>query len=317
MTLGSMQEQGSNAPQQDALSQRARALLAARNGPPDQAAMVLRTTTALDDDDLIAVLRDGDLDQQLAIARRESLSPLLTAALAECGAPAAVAVMLENRDAKIAPATLSALIERSREVIAYRVPLLQRPELDAMQAARLYLWVSPALRDHIARHYPVDRAQLDRDRAAEGDGPAVRTDQAPAAALIGHLRQGEPLQFEASFARLMQLRITSMRRIIEDRAGDHLAVACRAAGFTREQFQDAYRLLQSATTRLPASGHAANGHVAASGHPALLPLAAIYDRIDEQHAIATIKRWRREPTASLSTLPAPSDAGPLPVPAIS
>jgi hypothetical protein len=204
------------------------------------------------------------------------------------------------------------LVERSRDVMALRVPLLERPELDAVHAARLYLWVSPALREHIARHYPIDREQLDRERSANGGKPGsgepqVRSDEAPAAALIGHLRQGEPLQFEASFARLMRLRITSMRRIIEDRAGDHLAVACRAAGFTREQFQDAYRLLQSASARQPL----------AHSQPALVPLGAIYDRIDEKHALETLKRWRREPTASLSPLVASSESSPLPVPAIS
>ncbi|MCK6454681.1 MAG: DUF2336 domain-containing protein [Alphaproteobacteria bacterium] len=310
MTLGSMIDHGGEALPESA-SQRDRVLSAALNGPPDRAALLLRTTTALSDDDLIAVVRDGGLDHQLAVARRERLSRKLTAALAAHGAPACVAAMLENRDAKIAPATLSALVERSRDVIAYRVPLLERPELEAAQASRLYLWVSPALRDHIARHFPIDRAELDRLRAKEGDLAGARVDEAPAATLIGHLRQGEPLQFEASFARLMRLRITSMRRIIEDRAGDHLAVACRAAGFTREQFQDAYRLLQAATTRLPT---AQPGLGLPTG---LVPLGMIYDRIDEKHAQETVKRWRREPTASLTAPPAPSDQGPLPAPAIS
>ncbi len=310
MTLGSMIDHGGDT-QQDSVSQRDRALLAARNGPPDRAALLLRTTTALSDDDLIGIVRMGDLEQQLAIARRERLSRRLTAALAEHGVPASVAAMLENRDAKIAPATLSALVERSREVIAYRVPLLERPELDAAQASRLYLWVSPALRDHIARHFPIDRAALDRARAHEGDHPGAHTDEAAPDMLLGHLRQGEPLLFEASFARLMRLRITAMRRIIEDRAGDHLAVACRAAGFTREQFQDAYRLLQAATTRLPTAQPGAGMPIG------LVPLAMIYDRIDEKHALETVRRWRREPTASLTPLPASADPAPLPVSAIS
>jgi uncharacterized protein (DUF2336 family) len=313
MTLSSEFDQQNDArpdavsPPPVAASQRDRVLQAACSGPPERAALLLRTTTALGEDDLIMLVRGGRLEQQQAIARRERVSPKLAAAIVEHGSPAAVATMLENRDAKIAPATLSLLIEQSRDVIAYRVPLLERQELEADQAARLYLWVSPALREHIARHYPIDRAQLDRDRSAESDVKVERQDQAPPATLIGHLRQGEPLQFEASFARLMRLRITSMRRIIEDRGGDHLAVACRAAGFTREQFQDAYRLLQSATARVPLS----------PSQPELVPLATIYDRIDENHALAMIKRWRREPTASLSPLNPATETPPLPVPAIS
>lgn len=254
-----------------------------RLGEPE-ALTRLRTSEALSEGELIDIVRACGVSQQAAIARRSDLTPALCEALAEVAAPTAVAAMLENESARIARHTLAELVERSREVIAFRVPLLRRRELDATLAARLYTWVSPPLREFIARSFPIDvalleRARLERDRR----GPAASPDGAPSS-LVEFLRQGQNLSFEASFARLVGLRITAVRRILEDRAGDRLAVACRASGFTQQQFQDAYRLIQSTMARVSPGAAAASAP----------RLASLYDRIDPEEARRTLKRWRRE-----------------------
>jgi hypothetical protein len=208
--------------------------------------------------------------------------------------------MLENDSARIGRPTLARLVERSREVIALRVPLLRRRELDATLAARLYTWVSPPLREFIARNFPIDAPSLDRERLErDGGEPAARPAGAPSS-LVECLRQGQNLSFEASFARLVGLRITAVRRILEDRAGDRLAVACRACGFTSEQFQDSYRLIQSTMARV-------SPRAAAAGAPRL---ASLYDRIDPEQARQTLKRWRRE----ISDSPDQAFNGPASVP---
>src|SRR5262249_5247517 len=143
-------------------------------------------------------------------------------------------------------------------------------------------WVSPPLREFIARSFQLDIAALDRQR--QGDETAVPTATDAAAGLVEHLRQGQNLTFEASFARLIGLRITAVRRILEDRAGDRLAVACRASGFSNQQFQDAYRLIQSTMARV-------SPKAVSIGAPRL---ASLYDRIDPAEARQTLKRWRRE-----------------------
>jgi uncharacterized protein (DUF2336 family) len=245
----------------------------------------LRTSDALGDGELIDIVRSARVAQQTAIARRASLSPALCEALAETAAPTAVAAMLENDSARINYSTLARLVERSREVIAFRVPLLRRRELDAALAARLYTWVSPPLREFIARSFPIDVAELERTRLERSETDPVALPEAGApSSLVEFLRQGQNLSFEASFARLVGLRITAVRRILEDRAGDRLAVACRASGFTSQQFQDAYRLIQSTMARTSPSA-------AAAGAPRL---ASLYDRIDPEEARRTLKRWRRE-----------------------
>lgn len=254
-----------------------------------------------DDSALIARVRSGVAADQLAIARMPSLSPAVADALAEIAAPTIVAAMLENDQARIGDGTIAALVDRSRDVIAFRVPLLRRKELTQGHAARLYLWVSPPLREFIARSFQLDTETLERQRqggvsreapAQTGDGPA---------GLVEHLRQGENLTFEASFARLIGLRITAVRRILEDRAGDRLAVACRATGFSNQQFQDAYRLIQSTMARV-------SPRAASIGAPRL---ASLYDRIDPAEARQTLKRWRREISDPSDAVPFAADSTPL------
>ena len=109
---------------------------------------------------------------------------------------------------------MSTLVERSRDVIAFRVPLLRRRELTKAHAARLYLWVSPPLREFIVRSFQLEIEPLERERL-DGEAreqPAAPSGDAPAG-MVEFLRQGQNLTFEASFARLIGLRITAVRRM--------------------------------------------------------------------------------------------------------
>lgn len=258
---------------------------------------------AADESALIAQIRSGAIADHWSIARRPSLSPAAVDALAEVAAPTVIAAMLENDQASIGPQTLSKLVERSRDVIAFRVPLLRRRELTKAHAARLYLWVSPPLREFIARSFQLEVEPLERERLGGEvrELPAPVAGDAPAG-MVEFLRQGQNLTFEASFARLIGLRITAVRRILEDRAGDRLAVACRASGFSKQEFQDAYRLIQSTMARV--SPRAASISVPR--------LASLYDRIDPGEARQTLKRWRREISDTApDALPYRADASPL------
>lgn len=253
---------------------------------------------ALDDGALIALVRSKSVAAQTSVARRQALSPAVCDTLAELAAPTAVAAMLENDTAKINHATLMRLVERSRDVIAFRVPLLRRREMNRGLAKRLYLWASPPLREFIARSFQLDVAELERERIEREPPEQPAAPANTPSSLVEHLRQGQNLSFEASFARLVGLRITAVRRILEDRAGDRLAVACRASGFTSEQFQDAYRLIQSTMARV--SPRDAAG--------AVPRLASLYDRMDPEEARQTLRRWRRELSDSADPAP-PAPAG--------
>lgn len=103
--------------------------------------------------------------------------------------------------------------------------------------------------------------------------------------LIDHLRQGQYHLFEAGLARRLNLRMVEVRRMVHERAGARLAVACRAAGFTRDEFQAAYRLIHSSLARLPAPG------VCGADWPQ--QLAALFDMVPPGDAESALRRWRR------------------------
>lgn len=118
------------------------------------------------------------------------------------------------------------------------------------------------------------------------------------AALIDHLRQGRPHLFEADLARALGLRITEVRRMVHDRVGARLAVACRAAGFSRGQFQEAFRMIQSSIAPMPSPGFC--------GADWPSQVAALFDTIPEAEAGQTLKRWRRATTTASLPLPNPA-----------
>jgi len=123
----------------------------------------------------------------------------------------------------------------------------------------------------IARDYADDRG-----RAPRGEVPS---------ALIDHLTQGRYHLFEAGLAHRLNLRILDVRRMVHERAGARLAVACRAAGFSRDEFQSAYRLIQASLERLPAPG------LCGADWPQ--QLASLFDLVDRHEAETALRRWRR------------------------
>lgn len=112
--------------------------------------------------------------------------------------------------------------------------------------------------------------------APRGETPAV---------LVDHLRQGDYHLFEAGLARMLNLRIGEVRGMVHERAGARLAVACRAAGFSRDEFQAAYRLIQSSLERMPAPVFC--------GDDWPQQLAALFDLVRPGDAQSALKRWRR------------------------
>ena len=115
---------------------------------------------------------------------------------------------------------------------------------------------------------------------------ATTTDAATEpAALIGHLRQGDYHLFEAGLARRLNLRIAEVRSMVHERAGARLTVSCRAAGFSRNEFEDAYRVIQSTIERMPAPG------LCGADWPQ--QLAELFDLVRPADAELTLRRWRR------------------------
>ena len=131
------------------------------NDDIDVAFPVLAKSGVLDDPDLIQVIRDRTIEHRLAIVGRPSLSGQVSAALAKTDDEEVVVALLRNKSAEIFPDTLKDLVERSRKVVAYREPILDRDDLDSALALRMFFWVSTVLRDRIIEKFNLDRRITD------------------------------------------------------------------------------------------------------------------------------------------------------------
>jgi uncharacterized protein (DUF2336 family) len=114
---------------------------------------VLNYSPAFTDDDLIALVRDGDEARQVAVARRPALSETLTGVIVDtCGEPAVEAVCA-NDNAAFAERSLQRAIERFGTSEAVQAAIAHRPTLPLAVAERLVAMAGEAVREHLVNHH--------------------------------------------------------------------------------------------------------------------------------------------------------------------
>ena len=114
---------------------------------------ILLRSKVLQDPHLIEIIHNRTHEHQLAIAMRQSVSETVSAALIDTGDLDIIKALLENPTSAINQATMEYLVEESRRVDEFQEPLVQRKELSPDLAARMYGWVSAALRAHILENF--------------------------------------------------------------------------------------------------------------------------------------------------------------------
>ncbi len=282
-------------------------IVALANDEIEVAEPILRASSVLRDAELVGVIRHRTQQHQLAIAMRRSLSEYVSDALVETGNIDVVKVLLENSDARISEATMAYLAEESRRVDTYQEPLLRREDLGPELAARMYLWVSAALRSHILENFDVDPSRID-DHLEEASGAIARGSEAQKKAepenarpaqvlarrltkqrkvtpdfLVQVLRQGEVPLFEALFGELSGLKAPRLQSVLYDLGGEGLVIACRAMAMPKPTFATIFLLSRR--------GHTGTQIV----DPRELSRALLlFDKIVPAAAAEVLKGWRRD-----------------------
>ncbi|MBV9521761.1 MAG: DUF2336 domain-containing protein [Alphaproteobacteria bacterium] len=277
-------------------------VLALANDEIAVAHSILLHSEVLRDEELIEIIHHRTLEHQLAIAMRKSVSEQVCDALVETGDVGVVKTLLENTDARIASATMAYLVEQSKRVDTYQNPLLHRPDLGPDLAKKMYLWVSAALRKHILEHFAIDPCAFDDVLEAtvhDLSGSALAAEKRksvqlaevlpedPAVApqlLIQSLRQGEIALFEALFAKLSGIRLTLVRRVLFERGGEGLAIACRALGIERPLFASIYLLSRKARPNDPLPPR-----------DEIKRILDFYEETPPEAAERLLRKWRRDP----------------------
>ncbi|KAA2237997.1 DUF2336 domain-containing protein [Salinarimonas soli] len=245
-------------------------VLALANDQSDVAALVLARSPLLDDHDLVDCAALGDEVIQAAVASRPRVSAAVAAALAEIAGPRALAVLVENHDAAVMPASLARIVERHGDDGALREALLARPDLplEVRQAVSVALaqslgafvvgcgWLSP------------ERCERAVREAREKTAVALATwaDPGDAQRLVAHLRRSGQLTpalilrailsrglafAEAAFAELTGLPPARVAGLIHDRRSGGLRPLYKRAGLP-EALRPAF---EAALAALRETGH--------------------------------------------------------------
>ena len=264
---------------------------------------ILLQSEVLLDLELVEIIHHRTLEYQLAIAMRETVSETVSQALVATGGADVIKTLLENQGAQISQSTLEYLVEESQRVDTYHNPLLSRPELGVELAQRMYWWVSAALREHILEHFAIGAGDLDDmleqaittlngrgDSAGElrkslilADRLAERNAINPGL-LVNTLRRGEIALFEALMSRITGIRPQLVRRLLFERGGEGLAVACKAIDVDAASFASIFVLSRKARPYEPPPER---GEVTR--------LLKFFNDIKEVPAGQLLRKWRRNP----------------------
>lgn len=221
---------------------------------------VLIQSFVLHDVDLIEVIDNRTAEHQLAIASRVDISEAVSETLVRQGVENVIVKLLNNDSARISEATLSHLVNASRDVEAYQAPLIKRRNLPRHLAARMLGWVSEALREELLSRFDIDPGELDTamdgaiadlmedmDKKVSADSERSRLARElrqvraiTPSFMVQTLQRGEVLLFEHMFAEQTELLPRVVKRLLFEPGGEALAAICKAIGFGKSEFADVF-----------------------------------------------------------------------------
>ncbi|HEY6335956.1 MAG TPA: DUF2336 domain-containing protein [Alphaproteobacteria bacterium] len=114
---------------------------------------VIRFSPVLSEDDLLALVRQGNTAKQVAIAKRENVTERVSEALVDTGKPVVVSSLLENQSAMIGEKSLHKVVDRFHGDEAMNSLLIKRATLPLAVTARLIETVSDSLRKHLVERH--------------------------------------------------------------------------------------------------------------------------------------------------------------------
>lgn len=159
---------------------------------PEVAGLVLARSPLLTDTDLVDHVAGGHKAVQILIARRPTLSMLVSAAIAETGEPEACVALLANSGAEIASLSFRRMAERHGNVALVREALIGDPRLPSDCRHTLLVKVGEALARSplvaaLIGHNRVER--VTRDACTKASLTLIEGTRAEEyAALVEHLR---------------------------------------------------------------------------------------------------------------------------------
>lgn len=218
---------------------------------------ILEDCRALTDFDLLEIVQTGSLQHRMAVARREAISEIISAALVASNEPPVIECVLKNMTTALAAPTVDRLVGAAQDELRYATLLIRRPELRPAQAFRLFWGCEHRERFQILERFAVDRTILIDSTedifpmvSVEGwDDPLVSrvlryidrrqrnreaSDLSPYGSLEGVIDtfclEGAQPELVSEIAILAGIHKRLLTRMLDDMAGEALAILCKATG---------------------------------------------------------------------------------------
>ncbi len=223
---------------------------------------VLTSSPALTDDDLIQVIGVKGGDHAMAIASRKEISEAVADALVTTGDVRVMEVVAENLGAHLSLSAIDIVADAARYSANLRKPLLQRPEVSAETAMKLYWWVEQDLRRYTIKRFGIAAGQIDQalsttitaflyENASEKANDSVmiqvvewmeQHEAITLQVLPQVLRMRHFRVFNMLLSRLAQLSLSLVDTIMHEAGGRGLAAICRAIGIDKAGFVSLFLL---------------------------------------------------------------------------
>jgi len=262
---------------------------------------LLEKSETLTDFDLLEIIKAGNLEHRIAIAKRDRVSEVVTATLIASGEYNVLTTLLKNHGAHLAPPTIDHLVAAASEEAAYVPLLLKRPELRPRAAMRLFWSARHTERLQILERFGVDRTLMIEAvddvfamAAQEADpDPLVvralvfvdrrqRDRDAMARSPYGTLenvfdkmaREGATPELLDAASQIASISQPLLARMFDDPGGEALAVLVKATGADRVYLSQLWRALGRSET-LP------------SFHEAMI----VHDSLSVERAQTILRYW--------------------------
>ena len=259
---------------------------------------VLERSPVLTGHDLIELSERSSQEHLLAITKRKDIGVRLSAVLAYRGQDGVVESLVRNEKAEIAPDTVQHIAVQAKGSDMLQSALVERKAVPRDIMIGLLEHVSDRLKHTILdKLTDTDRENLD-DVVSSMRADIEDSERSEPERYIENLaRRGalneqvllrfasdkNPMKFLLGFARLLHVDVVTVQRILTDKKGRALTIACRANGFSVEAFKE---IALSPITSIALDVHNVR------------PLVRIFKMLTEDDAQRAMRFWQARKLAS-------------------
>ncbi len=268
------------------------------NDEPSVATCVLQNSTVLQDADLIAIAHSKNQEKLGVIASRPAVSQALSESIVENGNDSVVVRLISNDGASISRRTFLRVVERSETSEVLQAPLVARADLPADMINDMFAFVSGDLRDKVKQRLAaippemLEKALQDATRDVMSELRHVKDADRKAmvfvaemaqqkklneALLIQLVRQEQLTELIHAFAKLAEVDVKTVRRLVNARNVEGVALICRSMRFERSTFSALAMYLGRGT-----------GEAGKSVHEVL----DLYEKVTSESAQRVMRFWR-------------------------